>query len=59
MSKALLLVPISLSLLADTVSAQAPTKDRLLFGVAYYDEYMPHQRLEQDVRMMKDVGISA
>ncbi len=32
--------------------AQPPSMDRLLYGVAYYDEYMPHERLEQDVRMM-------
>ena len=25
----------------------------LLFGAAYYDEYMPYDRLQQDVAMMK------
>lgn len=25
----------------------------LLFGAAYYDEYMPYDRLRQDVAMMK------
>ena len=30
----------------------------LLFGVAYYDEYMPYDRLEQDVEMMKKAGIN-
>lgn len=29
----------------------------LLFGAAYYDEYMPCDRLAQDVEMMKKVGI--
>ena len=24
----------------------------LLFGAAYYDEYMPYDRLQQDVAMM-------
>jgi len=32
--------------------------DRLLYGVAYYDEYMPYDRLEQDVRMMKEAGVN-
>ena len=32
--------------------------DKLLFGAAYYDEYMPYGRLEQDVRMMKKAGIN-
>lgn len=30
----------------------------LLFGAAYYDEYMPYERLEQDVAMMKKAGIN-
>ena len=30
----------------------------LLYGVAYYDEYMPYDRLEKDVAMMKKAGIN-
>jgi transposase len=26
--------------------------------VAYYDEYMPYERLEKDIRMMKEAGIT-
>ncbi len=32
--------------------------EKLLFGVAYYDEYMPYDRLEKDVAMMKETGIN-
>ncbi|WP_434749104.1 beta-galactosidase [Paenibacillus amylolyticus] len=32
--------------------------DKLLYGVAYYDEYMPYERLDKDIQMMKDVGIN-
>ena len=32
--------------------------DKLLFGVAYYDEYMPYERLDKDVAMMKEAGIN-
>ncbi|AUD07254.1 beta-galactosidase [Spirosoma pollinicola] len=32
--------------------------DKLLFGVAYYDEYMPYERLDKDIAMMKDAGIN-
>ena len=32
--------------------------DELLYGVAYYYEYMPSDRLEQDARMMKACGIN-
>lgn len=30
----------------------------LLYGVAYYDEYMPYDRLAKDVQMMKEAGIN-
>lgn len=32
--------------------------DHLLYGVAYYDEYMPCDRLDKDVEMMKAAGIN-
>ena len=31
---------------------------KLLYGAAYYDEYMPYDRLQQDVAMMKRAGIN-
>lgn len=30
----------------------------LLYGVAYYLEYLPYDRLDEDIRMMKEAGIS-
>lgn len=32
--------------------------DEILYGVAYYDEYMPYDRLDVDVKMMKKAGIN-
>lgn len=32
--------------------------DKLLYGVAYYDEYMPYDRLHKDIEMMKAAGIN-
>jgi beta-galactosidase len=32
--------------------------EKLLYGVAYYDEYMPYERLDQDIQMMKAAGIN-
>lgn len=32
--------------------------NEILYGVAYYDEYMPYDRLDQDIQMMKDAGIN-
>ncbi len=32
--------------------------NEILFGAAYYDEYMPYERLAEDVRMMKKAGIN-
>lgn len=31
---------------------------RLMFGTAYYPEYMPYDRMEQDFTMMKKAGIN-
>ena len=38
--------------------AQELKMNKLLYGVAYYDEYMPYDRLEKDVKMMKETGIN-
>lgn len=32
--------------------------DHLLYGAAYYDEYMPCERLEEDIRLMKKAGMN-
>jgi beta-galactosidase len=58
LKKTVLAVTIAILLCAGRADAQARPLDRPLFGVAYYDEYMPYDRLDQDVRMMKDAGIS-
>ena len=57
MRRSLTLLAVFL-LLAPTVLAEPPRLDRPLFGVAYYDEYMPYDRLAEDVRMMQDAGIN-
>jgi beta-galactosidase len=31
---------------------------KLLYGAAYYDEYMPYERLNQDIEMMQAAGIN-
>ncbi len=32
--------------------------DKLYYGVAYYREYMPYERLEKDIEMMKKANIN-
>lgn len=32
--------------------------DKLIYGAAYYDEYMPYERLEKDIDLMKKAGIN-
>lgn len=32
--------------------------DKLLFGAAYYDEYLPVDRIETDMEMMKKAGMN-
>ena len=33
-------------------------QDTILFGAAYYEEYAPYDRLDEDVGMMKATGIT-
>ena len=32
--------------------------EKLYFGAAYYDEYMPVSRVEEDMRLMKAAGMN-
>ena len=45
--------------LAQSKPAFAPDKmDTVLYGAAYYTEYMPYDRLDRDVQLMQQAGIS-
>lgn len=60
----LFITPAVLLISAGNMNAQsargfAPDKmDTILYGAAYYPEYMPYERLEQDVQLMQQAGIS-
>lgn len=46
-----------------TVAAVVPAVaqyvfDKPLYGAAYYHEYMPYDRLDKDIAMMKDAGMT-
>ncbi|WP_454719018.1 beta-galactosidase [Caulobacter segnis] len=41
-----------------TAPAHAQMPDTILYGVAYYDEYTPVDRVDEDARMMKAAGIT-
>ena len=44
---------------AQSKPAFAPDKmETILYGVAYYPEYMPYDRLERDVELMQKAGIT-
>jgi beta-galactosidase len=53
----LISVIITLIILVNTSFAQVKMNSPL-FGVAYYDEYMPYDRLDKDVKMMQQTGIT-
>lgn len=47
------------ALVAQAPTAFAPDKmDTILYGAAYYHEYMPYERLDKDVELMKKAGIN-
>jgi beta-galactosidase len=53
----LFLIPVSV--LTQSRPAFAPDKmETVLYGVAYYSEYMPYERLEKDVQLMQQAGIN-
>ena len=58
MTRFIHLVSLFLFGLTTLSHAQSPKLDKLLFGVAYYDEYMPYERLDKDIQMMKEAGIN-
>ena len=41
-----------------TAKAQQKTFDKPLYGAAYYSEYTPTDRLDEDVRLMKEAGLT-
>ena len=43
---------------AATAPAETPKIDTILYGAAYYHEYMPYERLDKDVELMKRAGIT-
>jgi beta-galactosidase len=59
-------LPIILLVVLPLVNAAAPNAqpfapdkmDTILYGVAYYSEYMPYERLDQDVDMMQKAGLN-
>jgi beta-galactosidase len=59
-------VTLALGLVLFVVAGLAQTRrafdpaamDTILYGVAYYPEYMPHDRLQKDVEMMQSAGIN-
>ncbi|HYK88374.1 MAG TPA: beta-galactosidase [Acidobacteriota bacterium] len=47
-----------LGLFSAIAYSQAPRMDSILYGASYYHEYMPYERLEQDVQLMEKAGIT-
>jgi beta-galactosidase len=55
----LFLLATTVALCSQSRSTFAADKmERVLYGVAYYPEYMPDDRLDQDVEMMQKAGIT-
>lgn len=47
-----------LILIVNNLFAQSFNIDKLMYGVAYYDVYMPQSRVEKDIKLMKECGIN-
>jgi len=49
---------ILLLIFSASISAQPLKMDNVLYGAAYYQEYMPSDRLADDLKLMKESGMS-
>ena len=59
MGLVLFLLAATVSISEESRSSLSPNKmESVLYGVAYYPEYMPYDRLDQDVEMMQKAGIT-
>jgi beta-galactosidase len=62
--RTLLFALLGLGLMSGQIAAQqshsfAPDKmDTVLYGIAYYPEYMPYERLDKDINLMQKAGIT-
>ncbi|MCE3261086.1 MAG: beta-galactosidase [Pseudoduganella sp.] len=52
------LLAAALSCALGAAAADVPAQPTILYGAAYYHEYMPYERLEKDVQMMKAAGFN-
>jgi beta-galactosidase len=43
---------------AQQKAVEPGTLSNVLYGAAYYNEYMPYERLDKDIAMMKDAGLT-
>lgn len=58
-SSIFILLGILYAIASNAQKASKPSAmDELIYGVSYYYEYMPYERLEEDARMMKECGIN-
>ncbi len=56
---ALLLILVAGGAMAQNKPSFAPDKmDTILYGAAYYPEYMPYDRLDKDVELMQKAGLT-
>jgi beta-galactosidase len=55
---ATLLLSLAGIALAQSAAFRSDKMDNVLYGVAYYTEYMPYERLDKDVDLMRKAGIT-
>lgn len=58
MKRFLLLWSFAMTFFSAQLKAQYQFEN-ILYGASYYYEYMPTERLDEDIRMMKEAGVSA
>ena len=49
---------IAVVLAVPVAAGASPDLGTVLYGASYYHEYMPEERLEKDVELMQQAGVS-
>jgi beta-galactosidase len=57
--KSMMLASLAVCLIGTALADDAHNKvNTILYGASYYHEYMPYERLDKDIELMKQAGIS-
>jgi len=58
MPRRIVLFALAAAAFTDAVATERPSTDTVLYEASYYHEYMPYERLDRDVELMRKAGVT-